>query len=64
MPMESNAAAGTAGQVQSEARGSHWVAWLADVPADRAPIVMVGQSQREAEERLMAWLRTRQDAGT
>ena len=44
------------GRVQSEARGGHWVAWIAG--ADGKPqgaVVLVGETREEAEERAKAW---------
>ena len=44
-------------QVRSEARGPHWVAWLART-SDGAPehaVVLVGQTQSEAEARARQW---------
>ena len=42
--------------VRSEARGRHWVAWVAD--ANGKPlnsVVLVAESQEEAERRARAW---------
>jgi hypothetical protein len=39
-------------EIRSEARGPHWVAWIAD--ADGKPegsVVVVGEDREEAEER-------------
>ncbi len=51
-------AAGTASdRVQSEARGSHWVAWVsrgADAKPDRS-VVVIAETQEEAEARAQAW---------
>jgi hypothetical protein len=48
-------------EIRSEARGSHWVAWVVgDTPATLpAPVLMVGQTREEAEARLRAWLEAR-----
>ncbi len=42
--------------IRSEARGPHWVAWVADAtgkPLDS--VVLVGETQEEAEERARRW---------
>jgi len=47
----------TSYQVFSEARGPHWIAWIsrdASGQPDRS-IVLVGQTQEEAEARARAW---------
>jgi hypothetical protein len=44
-------------EVRSEARGPHWVAWLARM-SDGAPeqaVLLVGQTQSEAEARARQW---------
>ena len=44
-------------QIHSEARGSHWIAWVsrtADLKPERS-IVLVAASQEEAEARARAW---------
>ena len=44
-------------RVQSEARGSHWVAWVsrgADAKPDRS-VVLIAKTQEEAEARAQAW---------
>jgi hypothetical protein len=44
-------------EIKSEQRGSHWVAWPASTPTGVPyPILIVGQTQDEAESRLRAWL--------
>jgi hypothetical protein len=43
-------------RIRSEARGPHWVAWVADAngkPEDS--VVLVGETQEEAEERAKRW---------
>jgi hypothetical protein len=43
--------------VKSEQRGGHWVAWVVRTPdgkPDRS-VLVVGQTQAEAEERARAW---------
>lgn len=48
-------------EIRSEAHGPHWVAWLART-ADDAPnqaVLIVGQTQREAEERARQWAERR-----
>jgi len=44
-------------QIRSEAHGLHWIAWIsrdASGQPDRS-IVLVGQTQEEAEARARAW---------
>ena len=44
------------GNIRSEARGPHWVAWVPD--ANGKPlnaVVLVGETQEEAEERARKW---------
>jgi hypothetical protein len=44
-------------RVQSEARGSHWVAWVsrgANAKPDRS-VVLIAETQEEAEARAQAW---------
>jgi len=44
------------GNIRSEARGPHWVAWLADAsgkPVDS--VVLVGETREEAEGRAKLW---------
>jgi hypothetical protein len=50
-----------AGEVRSEARGSHWLAWVGPPagPGREQPVVMVGTTREEAEERLRVWLAAR-----
>lgn len=46
----------TPASIRSEARGPHWVAWVAD--ANGKPvnsIVLVGETQKEAEQRAKEW---------
>ena len=44
-------------EIKSEQRGSHWVAWPAQAEtALPYPVLLVGQTQEEAESRLRAWL--------
>jgi hypothetical protein len=48
-------------EIRSEAHGVHWVAWLART-ADAAPdsaVVVVGQTQAEAEARAREWAERR-----
>lgn len=47
-------------EIKSEARGSHWVAWVTRTgqAAQAAPILIVGQTREEAEERMDTWWRT------
>ena len=47
---------GTERRIRSEARGPHWVAWIAD--ANGKPensVVLVGETQEEAEARARKW---------
>ncbi len=49
--------AGNAYDIRSEARGPHWIAWVAD-GAEGKPtrsVVLVGQTREEAEARARAW---------
>jgi hypothetical protein len=46
------------GDIKSEARGPHWIAWVAGT--DGKPIgsvVLVGETQEEAESRARDWAR-------
>ena len=48
-------------EIRSEAHGPHWVAWLART-ADGGPegsVVLVGQTQTEAEARARLWAERR-----
>jgi hypothetical protein len=47
----------TAGDtIRSEARGPHWVAWVADSSGKpRNSVVLVGETQEEAEDRAKKW---------
>ena len=48
-------------EIRSEAHGPHWVAWLARA-ADDAPdraVLIVGQTQAEAEARARLWAERR-----
>jgi hypothetical protein len=54
----------TAFQVQSEARGPHWVAWLT-LPGQPGPyrsVLVVGASRQEAEDRARKWGETEAQA--
>ena len=44
-------------EVRSEAKGSHWIAWVCrdEQGAPDGAVVLVGQTQKEAEERARAW---------
>ena len=43
-------------EIRSEARGPHWVAWVADdAGKPRDSVVFVGETQDEAEERARRW---------
>ena len=48
-------------EIRSEAHGPHWVAWIART-ADGAPeqdVLLVGQTQAEAEARARQWAERR-----
>jgi hypothetical protein len=48
------------GNIQSEARGPHWVAWVADSSGKpEGSVILVGQTREEAEERARAWAESR-----
>ena len=51
--------------VHSEARGPHWIAWLTRDPETRPvrDVVLVGETQEEAETRARAWLEEAQARG-
>ena len=43
-------------EIRSEARGPHWVAWIADTTGKpEGSVVVVGETRQEAEERAKAW---------
>ena len=45
--------------IQSEAHGPHWVAWVKDEHGKpTGSVVLVGETQKEAEERAMRWAET------
>ena len=43
--------------VRSEARGAHWVAWVAQPPgtAPAGSVIIVGLTKEEAEQRIRDW---------
>jgi hypothetical protein len=42
--------------IRSEARGPHWIAWVADENGKpRGSVVLVGQTREEAETRAKDW---------
>ena len=44
------------GDIRSEARGPHWVAWVADAEGKpEQSVVLVGLTKEEAEERAKRW---------
>ncbi|HJU74737.1 MAG TPA: hypothetical protein VJ717_13405 [Gemmatimonadaceae bacterium] len=48
---------GARGEIRSEPRGPHWIAWRAD--PDGKPersVVFVGESREEAEARVVKWM--------
>lgn len=48
------------GNIHSEARGPHWVAWVADSSGKpEGSVILVGQTREEAEERARAWAESR-----
>jgi hypothetical protein len=48
------------GRIRSEQRGPHWVAWIADANGrPEKSVVLVGETQEEAEQRAKAWLEAR-----
>ncbi len=51
--------------VHSEARGPHWIAWLTRDPDPRPvrDVVLVGETQEEAESRARVWVRQAQERG-
>ncbi len=50
----------TAFEIHSEARGPHWVAWLAQPgqPGPYRSVLHVGASKEEAEARARSWAAT------
>lgn len=43
-------------EIRSEARGPHWVAWVADASGKpEGAVVVVGENREEAEERAKTW---------
>ncbi len=51
--------------IRSEARGPHWIAWLTRDPETRPvrDVVLVGETQEEAETRARTWLEEAQARG-
>jgi hypothetical protein len=46
----------TAREIQSQARGPHWVAWVPDAAGKpEHSVVLVGRTRKEAEERAKRW---------
>lgn len=46
--------------IRSEARGPHWVAWVADANGKpEGAVILVGETREEAEERARAWAEAR-----
>lgn len=42
--------------IRSEQRGPHWIAWVSDENGKpRGSVVLVGQTQEEAENRAREW---------
>lgn len=47
-------------RIRSEARGPHWVAWVADSNGKpEGSVVLVGETREEAEQRARAWAESR-----
>ncbi len=44
-------------EVRSEAKGAHWIAWVCrdGQGTPDGAVVLVGQTQKEAEDRARAW---------
>lgn len=44
-------------EIRSEARGPHWIAWVSrnNDPKPHRSVVLVGQTQAEAEENARRW---------
>jgi hypothetical protein len=56
MPAINGATPSSAREIRSEARGPHWVAWIADANGKpEGSIVLVGGTRKEAEERARQW---------
>jgi hypothetical protein len=54
--MAANGARRSNPRIMSEPRGPHWVAWIADAAGKpEGSVVLVGESQEEAEERARKW---------
>jgi predicted RNase H-like HicB family nuclease len=50
----------THARIQSEARGPHWVAWVADANGKpEGSVILVGETREEAEARARAWAEAR-----
>ena len=47
-------------EIRSAARGPHWIAWLIRAGSDEPDrsIVIVGETQQEAEENARKWLQS------
>jgi hypothetical protein len=45
-------------EIRSEARGAHWIAWISrnGDPKPHRSVVLVGQTQAEAEANARLWL--------
>ena len=52
-----NMASTNAFEIRSEARGSHWIAWVTrdGDPKPHRSVVLVGQTQEEAEANARHW---------
>jgi len=59
MPADiANSPAPATRQIRSAARGPHWIAWVSRAGSDEpeGSIVIVGETQDEAETRARAWM--------
>ena len=53
------------GEIRSEPRGPHWIAWFADANGKPArSIVFVGETREEAEARAAQWREENRQRGT
>ena len=53
-------------EIHSIARGPHWTAWISRPGSDlpHGSVVLVGETQEEAETRARAWLESRYNTDT
>jgi hypothetical protein len=45
----------SADEIRSEARGSHWIAWVSRDGKPHRSVVLIGQTQEEAEANARRW---------